>query len=221
MSDALPIALFEERTGIPADAVAAGTGAASIVSMRAVARIVTVQAMPLPYLEQLIRSVPLVGDRTARPYARCRIDRYRHDPRMSKIGQTFVERRKINALHESFNDAFEGHDVPSGIAKKGAYIVRGVAADGANVVAHYLPPIVEQIGNKHAVLDGIHRFSYVRGAGTTIEIIKISDPAAPFPCDLQTWKRIQVVDAKPPKDQRFFNLRPDLFRDLKYVGIDG
>jgi hypothetical protein len=221
MSDALPIALFEERTGIPAEQVAAGTGATSIVSMRAVARIVSVQAMPLPYLERLIRSVPLVGDRAARPYAECRIDRYRHDPRMSKIGQTFVERRKIDALHESFNDAFEGHDVPSGIAKKGAYVVRGIDASGTAVVAHYLPPIVEQIGNKHAVLDGIHCFSYVKGAGTTIEIIKISDPAAPFPCELRTWKRIRVADAKPPKEERFFGLKPELFRDLKHVGIDG
>ena len=221
MSDILPIALFEARTGIPAEAVAAGTGAASIVSMRSVATIVSVQIMTRTYLEQLIRSVPLVGDRSVLPYKDCRIDRYRHDPRMSKVGQTFIERRKINALHESFNDAFDGHDVPSGISKKGAYIVRGLDASGAPVVAHYLPPIIEQIGNRHAVLDGIHRFSYVRGAGTTIEIIKISDPAADFPCDLHTWKRIQVVDAKPPKEQRFFNLRPGLFRDLKYVGIDG
>ena len=140
---------------------------------------------------------------------------------MSKIGQTFVERRKINALHELFNDAFVGHDVPRGISKKGAYIVRGLDPDGVPVVAQYLPPIVEQIESRHAVLDGIHRFSYVRGAGTTIEVIKISDPAAPFPCDLRKWSSITPVDTKPPKDQRFFNLKPELFRDLKYVGIDG
>jgi hypothetical protein len=221
MSDMLDLALFEERTGIPADTVAAGTGATSIVSLRSLTRIESVQVMPHSYLKRLIESVPLVGDRTVHPYAGCRIDRYRLDPYMSKVGQTFVERAKINALHESFNDVFKGHDVPSGIAKKGAYIVRGFDALGMPVVAHYLPPIIEQIENRHAVLDGIHRFSYTRGAGTTIEIIKISDPTAPFPCDLQKWSAITAVDAKPPKEKRFFNLKPDLFRDLKFVGIDG
>ena len=36
----------------------------------------------------------------------------------------------------------------------------------------------------------------------------------PFPADLQSWKTIQLVDAKPPREERFFNLKPELFRDL-------
>lgn len=192
-----------------------------IVSPRQIAEARYMVAMQLPYLMGLLASVPLVGDPERKPYAGCRVDRYRIDPRMSKVGQTFVERGKIAALHERFGAMSEEHDMPYGISKKGACWIFGVTAEGDRAIAQYLPPIVEQIVNRHAVLDGIHRFSYVRGAGTTIEIIKISDPVEPFPCDLQTWKRIRVVDAKPPKDQRFFNLKPELFRDLKYVGIDG
>jgi hypothetical protein len=120
-----------------------------------------------------------------------------------------------------FSGMFEDHDVPYGISKKGACWIFGETAEGDRAIAQYLPPIVEQIGNRHAVLDGIHRFSYVRGAGTTIEIVKISDPSIPFPCDLQKWSEVMTVDLKPPKDQRFFNLRAEYFRDLKYVGIDG
>ena len=169
----------------------------------------------------MISSVPLVGDPGRKPYAGCRIDRYRLDPKMSKIGQTFIERRKIAALNEMFSAMFREHDVPSGISKKGAFWIFGETPEGDRAIAQYLPPIVEQIVDRHAVLDGIHRFSYVAGAGTTIEVIKISDPTAPFPADLRKWDTARHVDEKPPKDQRFFNLKPDLFRDLKYVGIDG
>ncbi len=223
MSSFEPIDLseFGRRTGLDMREYARMSGADRIVSPRQIVDARHIVNMRLDYLVRLLESVPLQGDPARKPYAGCRIDRYRMDPRMSKVGQTFVERRKINDLHELFTAMFEGHDVPYGIAKKGAALIFGTTAAGDRAIAQYLPPIVEQIGNRHAVLDGIHRFSYTKGAGTTLEIVKITDPREAFPCDLRKWSSIRAVDAKPPKDQRFFNLRPDLFRDLKHVGIDG
>lgn len=219
--DPIDLSEFGRRTGLDMRELAHMSRADRIVSPRDIAVAHHMIAMRIPYLKRLIESVPLVGDPQRKPYAGCRIDRYRIDPRMSKIGQTFVERRKIGALHEMFGAMFRDHDVPYGISKKGAWWIFGETTEGDRAIAQYLPPIVEQIVDRHAVLDGIHRFSIIATAGTTLEIVKISDPKESFPCDLQKWGAIKHVDAKPPKDQRFFNLRPDLFRDLKYVGIDG
>lgn len=219
--DPIDLSEFGRRTGLDMRELAHMSRADRIVSPRQIAVARYVLNMRLDYLSALVASVPLLGDPGRKPYAGCRIDRYRMDPRMSKVGQTFVERAKIAALHEMFGSMFQEHDVPYGISKKGACWIFGETAEGDRAIAHYLPPIVEQIVDRHAVLDGIHRFSYIKGAGTTLEIIKISDPTAPFPCDLRKWSSIAAVDAKPPKEQRFFNLKPDLFRDLKYVGIDG
>jgi hypothetical protein len=219
--DPIDLGEFETRTGLSMRELARMSGADRIVSPRQIIVAHYVLAMRLEYLVKLIASIPLLGDRGRKPYAGARIDRYRIDPRMSKIGQTFIERSKISALHEIFGGIFDEHDVPFGISKKGACWIFGETAEGHRAIAQYLPPIVEQIGNRHAVLDGIHRFSYVRGAGTAIEIIKISDPTEPFPCDLQKWSTIKTVDFKPPRELRYFNLRPELFRDVKFVGIDG
>ena len=221
MFEPIDLGEFEKRTGIGRAVIPSWHDADRIVSLRDLASVTDIRVMSMDYLGRLMESIPLTGDANARPYAGCKINRYRIDPRMTKVGQTFVERKKILALNEHFDQVFHGFDVPSGIAKKGAYIMFGRTAEGALAVAHYLPPIIEQVANRHLVLDGIHRFSYVRGAGTTIEIVKISDPKIPFPCDPRKWSEIKAVDAKPPKDQRFFGLRQDLFRDLKRIGIDG
>jgi hypothetical protein len=212
---------FGRRTGLDMREYAQMSGADRIVSPLQIQIARHVLNMRLDYLERLLKSVPLLGDPARKPYAACRIDRYRLDPNMSKVGQTFIERRKINALNETFGGMFDEHDVPYGIAKKGASLIFGTTAEGDRAIAQYLPPIVEQIASRHAVLDGIHRFSLTRSAGTTLEVVKINDPTEPFPCDLRKWSSIKAVDAKPPKDQRFFNLNEALFRDLKYVGIDG
>jgi hypothetical protein len=214
---------FEKRTGIRANEASIWHEADRIVSLRQMAEVLDVRAMRDDYLGRLMDSVTLLGDPSVHPYRGCRISSYQLDPRMSKVGQTFVERKKILALHERFDQVFTGFSssIPRGIANKGAYIVLGRTADGATAIAHYLPPIIEHFDGRHHVLDGIHRFSYVTGVGATIVVIKIEDPSSPFPCDPRKWDDVRAVDEKPPKDQRFFGLRPELFRDLKHIGIDG
>jgi hypothetical protein len=57
--------------------------------------------------------------------------------------------------------------------------------------------------------------------GTTIESVVIRGVQQPLPCDARGWDSVKPVDEKPPKPERFFNLRPEYFRDVKRIGIDG
>lgn len=70
-------------------------------------------------------------------------------------------------------------------------------------------------------LDGTHRCFLIKSIGTTIETVVIRGVTAPFPCDPQPWSRVRQVDAKPPRPERFVDLRPEFFRDVKHIGIDG
>ncbi len=63
--------------------------------------------------------------------------------------------------------------------------------------------------------------TFAMRTGTTIEVIKVSDVKVPFPCDFGRWRDVRMVAEKPKKSERFHNLMPALFRDLKFIGIDG
>jgi hypothetical protein len=219
-----PISLpdFETRTGLKtSDFAGVWNEARHIVALREITTVLAVQAMPIGYLKQLLQSVRLAGDADARPYAGCTIKLVRMDPRSVRIGQTFVERKKYQAILERFGDFFSEFCVSRGISKMTASIVLGTTADGVASLAHYIPPIAEEHAGKPLCLDGIHRNFVVKNAGTTIETVVVSGVSANFPCEVREWSAIQVVETKPPKEERFFGLRPELFRDLKIIGIDG
>lgn len=216
----IDISDFERRTRLrPADYI--WSGATQVVSLRKLTRIVDIRLMNDEYLQGLFLSVTLVGDPTARPYLGCKIRRMRADPAMMKVGQTFVEAEKLLNLQSNFYDIFESSGATSGFAKKGAMIILGETAEGERAISHYLPPIVEWHEGRHVLMDGMHRCYSAMRIGTTVEIIKICEPVQDFPCDAKKWTEVRLVDKKPPKDQRFFGLKPHLFRDLKFVGIDG
>ncbi len=224
MSSFTPITLdeFQERTGISRKELASvREDAVSVVSLRDIARAESVQAMPREYLEQLIANVTLAGDTTRKPYERLDIQMLRMDPGGLRVAQTFVERPKYRGIVENVSDLFAGFCVSRGVAKRTASIVRGRTADGTSVIAHYLPPIVEEQGGKFFLLDGTHRCFLIKAIGTTIETITVRGITAPFPCVEQEWSSLRIVDVKPPIAERFVDLRPELFRDLKFVGIDG
>ena len=222
MFDPLALDEFESRTGIrKSDFSGIWDSADRIVALRDLTTVTGVQAMPWPYLEKLIRGVTLAGDRTRRPYRDGQIRQLRMDPRGLTLGQTFIQRSKYQALLEHFGDFFRGFCVTNGVAKSTAAIVLGRTADGTPAIAHYLPPIVEEHDGKFILMDGVHRNFLVRCVGTTIESIVVRNVAEPFPCDARPWEEVQVTEEKPAKDQRFFNLRPELFRDVKHIGIDG
>jgi len=55
-------------------------------------------------------------------------------------------------------------------------------------------------------------------------VLRIENISVAFPCGTKSWDKIQVISlADKPKNiqKRYFNLNQELFRDLKYLGIDG
>jgi len=212
---------FRQRTGLDVDLFSPLKEPVQVVtSLRSLKKIQCVPAMRTGYLRRLMASVTLVGDPDTHPYAGCEFSRVRMDTRMLLVGQTFVENAKLLALAD-IDDIFEGQDLPFGISKKGCSLAYGRDVEGRVAVAQYLPPIVEWTGGYHRLLDGLHRCRLTMAAGTTIEVLKIHHVATPFPCETRKWSDVKRVDRKPPKDERFFGLQEDLFRDLKRVGIDG
>lgn len=192
-----------------------------IVSLRDIRRIVEIKLMKAEYLAKLLLGVTLVNDPGVRPYEGCRIKRMRADPLLLEVGQTFVEEQKLLALQTNFFEIFKDSGAPNGFVKKPAMIILGETADGSLAVAHYLPPLVELHNGCYALLDGMHRSYSTMHVGTTMEVILVCSPKSPFPCDFNEWDVVRLVGAKPPKEERYFGLKPHLFRDLKYVGIDG
>lgn len=224
MFEPLNVVDFEARTGLK---TVFSCGAEKIVSLRDLndGEVTAVQVMPIAYLETLLRNITLEGDASVKPYANCEISLVSMDPRSACVGQTFVERSKYQAILEKFELLDGKFCVNGGAAKRNALIIFGKAKDGMEVMAHYLPPMYEAANGNgnghHFLLDGVHRNFLVKQIGTTIESILIKGVKVPLPCDPGTWQEVRVVDEKPPRHERFHNLRPELFRNLKFIGIDG
>ena len=92
-------------------------------------------------------------------------------------------------------------------------------------MACYIPPIIEVHGSRSLIMDGIHRNYIARQSGlSTINALLVENIEVPFPCSVNNWKEVQVIPlADKPKnlEDRYFDLQKGLFRDLKYLGIDG
>ncbi|MEK9151763.1 MAG: hypothetical protein AAB692_00150 [Patescibacteria group bacterium] len=195
--------------------------AQGVISLRQMAEVYVIQTMPTDYLKSLLYSMPLTGCSTRKPYWGCEFRLQRVDPVSLQVGQTFVERKKCDSLLYAFGDRFKGHCVTHGIAKLTASVVLGCGVDGRPMIAHYVPPIIEESDNRHLLVDGVHRNFLAMNVGTTIEAVVVEHPTEDYPCKPQVWDQVTPVEEKPPEHKRFFNLRKELFRDLKYVGIDG
>lgn len=217
----IPIATFEQRLGVSKnEIIKTPKDITYVVSLRQLVTIDQIQVMPSAYLERILQKVVLQGTRTP-VYDNCTITTCRMDPHNLLIGQTFIQRDKYQDFLENFSEIFSEFCITRGVAKCTALIALGKTQERASAMAHYLPPIVEENQGKLCLLDGIHRNFLVKMVGTTLETIIIKNVTHNFPCDLHDWKSIQVVDKKPPKEKRYFNLREELFRDLKIIGIDG
>ncbi|MBI2033574.1 MAG: hypothetical protein HYT13_00530 [Candidatus Liptonbacteria bacterium] len=217
----IPFSVFEERTGIPKSSFVKNWGVVQeIVSLRQLTHVESIQVMPLDYLKQLLMNVCLEGGKE-KPYEHSVIITARMDPCSLAVGQTFIQRDKYRDFLENFQDVLSSFCVTKGIAKCTALIIFGQTGNGVPAIAHYLPPIVEENAGTLCLLDGIHRNFLVKMVGTTLESIIVKEISRPFPCELHDWSAVQLVDAKPPKEKRFFGLREELFRDLKAIGVDG
>lgn len=223
MFEPIPIEIFEKRVGkscITGGDFTNGWGNADkIVSLRQVKKVVNIQSMHRDYLRLLLLNVRTQnGDEV---YKDCNFETMRIDPVSLRIGQTFIERPKYRSFIEGFDDVFKDFHITNGIAKLTAMILLCELEDGSYGIAHYLPPIIEKNSGVLCLLDGVHRNFLVKQVGTTLEAIVISGVSVDFPSSLHGWGDVGVVDEKPPPDERFTDLREDLFRNLKVIGIDG
>ncbi len=221
MFEAIPIGEFESRIGIRTSSASEWSAATHIVSLRELVEVKAVEPMRRDYLTALIRNVRLAGGVNALVYDMSSVETMRIDPHGLLLGQTFVERGKYQRFLETFESLFASFCVPRGMAKLSACIAVGKTEQGAHAIAHYVPPIVERTQRGLALLDGVHRMFLARQVGTTIESVVVSPVGTPFPVDLHGWDRVSVVGEKPALAERYSNLRPELFRDLKHVGVDG
>ena len=148
------------------------------------------------------------------------------DPRQLKIGQKFIYRETYQKLLEEVPDIFKHFHIGNGnsLGSLGPYFAFGDTAQGEYAMACYIPPIVEKHGSDFVIMDGIHRNFIARQAGTTVNSIVVSNVRIPFPCKIHGWEDAKVIPLaeKPPKlEERYFDLNSELFRNLKYLGIDG
>lgn len=194
----------------------------AVASLRDITEILDVKAMREEYLAGLLRNVGLAGDPEQKLYRKAIIQHVRIDPKHMFVGQRYAYRSKYTALVERSHSFFGPFLLPSGFSGLMPQLIVGRTAEHQLVLANYLPPIIESHQGEFVILDGIHRDLITQCVGTTIQAILIKNIGAPFPCAGRAWTDIEFADEKPRdvKD-RYFDLNPALFRDLKSLGIDG
>lgn len=146
------------------------------------------------------------------------------DPNYLRIGQRFVYRENYQSLLEELPSLLSHFLISTGINDVGAYFIFGTDRDGLEAMACYLPPLVEEHSFGLVVMDGIHRSYLTKQMGATMYAILITNVGAPFPCAAKSWGEARVISlTDKPKEirDRYFDLNKGLFRDLKYLGIDG
>lgn len=194
-----------------------------ILPLRDIAVIESMVPMTAELLLYLIRRIKTLDGRPV--FERARIEMVKIDPRQLKIGQRFAYRDNYQQLLEEVPGIFGRFFVGSaGLGDLGAYFIFGRDAQGEYAAACYIPPIVEKHGADLVVMDGIHRNFIQKQAGSTVTSLLVTGVSLQFPCAARDWSDIKVIGlAEKPKDinERYFELHQGLFRDLKFLGIDG
>jgi hypothetical protein len=230
MSDAKPIVeigeltpeVFRARTGIDICDETGGDAIMAIVSPKELHAIRRVYVMRQEYLEALLRSIPLTGNRSEMAYASRRIHLQFLDPRGLRTGQRYAYRPNYVSIIEDLPNLLQGFTSADGILQSMCAIIVGENTAGQPVAAHYLPPIAEARGSEIVQMDGTHRAFLARSIGKPVYTIVIEDVETPYPCRTMPFSTIQVLEKKPENiTQRYWDLDTSLFRDMKYVGIDG
>lgn len=193
--------------------------------------------LPLKSIEQVQSIIPINSDMLLylisriktldgqSPFKSSRIRQVVVNPSQLKIGQKYVYRENYQNLLESVSNIFRNFlGEWGGLGNLGAYFVFGLDENNHYSMACYLPPIIEVHESKPFIMDGIHRNYIGRQTGLTINALIVKNVDIPFPCSPRKWEEIKVIplDDKPKNlEDRYFDLKKELFRDLKYLGIDG
>jgi hypothetical protein len=193
-----------------------------VVPMKDIVKIKSIVWMPQDVVFYFIRRIKTLDG--SLPFENAKISSMNMVPDILKIGQKFVYREKYSRLLEGMSGVFRNFLFVPSFTDLGAYFVFGASSDGEFSVACYFPPIIERHGTDFAIIDGIHRNYIAKQTGKSSSLLLIENVTVPFPCDLRTWDEVRVIsETNKPKDirDRFFGLRQELFRDFKYLGIDG
>jgi hypothetical protein len=190
-----------------------------IVSLRDVTVVEEMAFVRMELLEALLQAITLRGS-SERPYNKATFSMYGIEPKGIAIGQTFVLKGKILDIMSSLSGVFSSY-LTKGLSKMPPAQLFGKDKEGREVMAFYIPPIIEYHRGLPILLDGIHRSYICSSAGTTINGIHIQACTVPLPFDPISWKETKLVEEKPAIDLRYRNLNTAYFRDLTHVGIDG
>jgi len=196
-----------------------------IVPLRDMKEVQSIVPIDSEMLSYLIRRIRTLDGRM--PFQNSEISQVMTNTRQLKIGQKYVYRENYQALLEhGVSDLFKNFFGEwAGLGNLWAYFIFGLDRENKYSMACYIPPIIEVHGSRSLIMDGIHRNYIARQSGlSTINALLVENIEVPFPCSVKNWKEIQVIPlAEKPKqlEDRYFDLNKYLFRDLKYLGIDG
>lgn len=211
---------FREQISFPNVA-----GVKTVLPLRDLRGIFSLIAINKDLLGKLLRSIPTLNG--LYPYKESSFEISCLDSRQLKIGQKFVYRENYQKMLEELTELFqEKFGIACGVNYMGgySYMVFGLDSKDRYAMSFYLPPIVERRGKDLIIMDGIHRNYLAKQFGVAVNAIVIDGVSAPFPCGLRSWSEGRVISLKDkPADihERYFDLNKNLFRDLKYLGIDG
>ncbi|OHA48886.1 MAG: hypothetical protein A2806_04295 [Candidatus Terrybacteria bacterium RIFCSPHIGHO2_01_FULL_48_17] len=223
-TDFVPISVdeFRFRTTIDLSKIPGCEQIGWIVSPKDIARVESVVVMPDHYRDKLLSSISLSFNRAQKPYCEHEVHLRMTDPSSLVLGQKFVYRPNYISIVEGFRDTFKGFGMMRGFTRFLACLIIGTTQSGESVLGHYLPPIVEKHGDRLILMDGVHRNYLARQAGISIECLVVENVEVPFPCTPHPWYDVSVIEQKPADAKnRYWDLEKSLFRDTKYVGIDG
>ena len=173
-------------------------------------------------LFKLLRKIPTQGGYY--PFAKADFEQRKIDPRILKVGQKFVYREIYQSLLEELPAIFSEFAMASGFCDLDPHFFFGADYDGTESMSFYIPPLVEQHGTEYVIMDGVHRDFIASRSSPTNTAIIIKNIGMPFPCGIRPWSEIKVISlSQKPQDinERYFDLNKNLFRDLKFLGIDG
>jgi|SRR3989338_4558157 len=192
--------------------------------------------VPLRFMAQVEQITPISKELTKfllsrmktmnghRPFLNSKISLTQYFPKNLKVGQKYAYAENLTSVLSGLPAFFDNFMIPSGVSELGCWFLFGKDIDGISAMACYMPPIVERHGKKLVIMDGIHRNYIAKQFGVSINVILVEDISIPFPCGMREWDELQVISLNDkPKDinERYFDLTKELFRDLKYLGIDG
>lgn len=223
LTDFRPISVadFQKRTGIDLKSTRGCEEVQWIVSPRDIQNVSNIIVMPDIYRDKLLASIGIVYNQNLKVYKDCKVHFRMTDSSSLVLGQKFVYRKNYNSIVENLRDLFKGFGVARGYTRLFAGLILGTL-NGQQVLGHFLPPIIEIHGATLILMDGVHRSYLARQAGSSIECLMIEGVETSFPCKPHPWSDVKVVGKKPPKaEDRYWDLDSNLFRDLKFIGIDG